>query len=101
MRIDPNQGAQALPQSERAGSQGVSPGAAGAAASSGLGEDQAELSGTHVQVQALAAQALQLPEIRQEKVNALRPVVQEGNYQPGSDQIAEAVFQHMLAMLAA
>jgi flagellar biosynthesis anti-sigma factor FlgM len=66
-------------------------------ASGSLGEDQAELSGFHAQVRALAGQALQFPEIRQEKVNALRQAVLAGTYQPSSKQIADAVLAHMQA----
>lgn len=65
------------------------------AATNPLGEDEALLSGLHVQVQALVAQASQLPEIRQERVNALRQTVLGGRYQPGSKQIAESVFAHL------
>jgi flagellar biosynthesis anti-sigma factor FlgM len=101
MRIDPNQGAQALPESERLGNQSASASDTQAASSGVLGEDQAQLSGVHVQVQALTAQALHLPEVRQEKVNALRQVVQAGSYQPSSGQIADSMFQHMLVMPAA
>lgn len=105
MRIDGNSGAQGLPETEKSGNQSASSvsgelpatGAAGGV----LGEDQAELSGTYAQVQALTAQALQFPEIRQEKVNALRQVVQEGSYQPSSSQIAGAMFAHMLEAPAA
>jgi flagellar biosynthesis anti-sigma factor FlgM len=104
MRIDASAGAQGPPETERSGTQSAS--SAGQASATGtsdgvLGEDQAELSGTHVQVQVLTAQALQLPEIRQEKVNALRQVVQGGTYQPSSDQIAEAMFTQMLQPAAA
>lgn len=102
MRIDSNQGVQPLPESGRTGEQSLpSGGTRSAASSSSLGEDQAQLSSAHVQVQALAAQAAQLPEIRQEKVNALRQVVLEGSYQPSSQQVAEAVFAHMVVKAAA
>jgi flagellar biosynthesis anti-sigma factor FlgM len=104
MRIDATSGAQGAPETERSGNQSASSMGQSSAlgASAGvLGEDQAELSGAHIQVQALTAQALQFPEIRQEKVNALRQVVQDGTYQPSSDQIADAMFRHMLAMPAA
>jgi flagellar biosynthesis anti-sigma factor FlgM len=101
MRIDSNQGVQPLPESGRTGEQSLPSGGTRSAASSPLGEDQAQLSSTHVQVQALAAQAAQLPEIRQEKVNALRQVVLEGSYQPSSQQVAEAVFAHMVVKAAA
>lgn len=100
MRIDPNQGAQALPE-RNSTTQSAASTAAPGAATSPLGEDEAQLSGAHVQVQALVAQALQFPEVRQEKVNALRQVVLEGSYHPSSSQVADAIFTHMLATTAA
>jgi flagellar biosynthesis anti-sigma factor FlgM len=102
MRIDLNPGAQPLPESSRTGNQNAASGDTRASASSNLlGADQAQLSGAHVQVQALVAQALQFPEIRQDKVNSLRQVVLDGNYQPGSKQIAEAVLAHFRVTAAA
>ena len=101
MRIDGNQAAQSLPESGRTGSPSAASSDARNSTSSALGEDQAQFSGAQAQVQALAGQALQFPEIRQEKVNALRQVVLGGNYQPSSSQIAEAVFAHMLVTRAA
>jgi flagellar biosynthesis anti-sigma factor FlgM len=110
MRIDGSSGASGLPETERTGTQssssvGGQPSATeaqgGGSLGGVLGEDQAELSGTHVQVQALTAQALQFPEIRQQKVNALRQVVEDGSYQPSSGQIADAMFTHMLQQPAA
>jgi flagellar biosynthesis anti-sigma factor FlgM len=101
MRIDPNQAAQTLLESGRTSN--ASPASDGnrPAASNPLGEDQAQLSGAHIQVQFLATQVLQFPEIRQEKVNALRQVVLGGSYQPSSNQVADAVFAHILAIPAA
>jgi len=101
MRVDLNPGAQPLPESSRNSNQAAASSDARASASSPLGEDQAQLSGTRAQVQALAAQVSQLPEIRQEKVSALRQVVQGGSYQPSAKQVAEAVFEHMLVAPAA
>jgi flagellar biosynthesis anti-sigma factor FlgM len=111
MRIDGNQGTQPLAGSERAGSPSAvandgRSSSAGAATdnllgASSLGEDQAQLSATHAQVQTLAAQAAGLPEVRQEKVNALRQVVGNGTYQPSSDQVANAIFEHMAVAPAA
>jgi flagellar biosynthesis anti-sigma factor FlgM len=101
MRIDPNQAAQVLPETTLAGSSGGTSAAAQTSGSGALGEDQALLSGAHTQVQALAAQALQFPEVRQEKVNALRQVVANGSYQPSPAQVADAVFGHMLSVSAA
>jgi flagellar biosynthesis anti-sigma factor FlgM len=107
MRIEGNPGAQPAPESERTNNSqgGATSSAASASASTGgaLGEDQAQLSGAHGQVQALvlAAQATQTPEIRQEKVNALRQVVESGSYRPSSSQVAGALFDHMMEAPAA
>jgi flagellar biosynthesis anti-sigma factor FlgM len=100
MRIDPNQTAQALPESSRSSGQSPASGDTRASAGSPLGEDQAQLSGIHTQVQTLTAQAAQLPEIRQEKVNALRQAVLGGSYQPSAAQVAEGLFAHMVVKAA-
>jgi flagellar biosynthesis anti-sigma factor FlgM len=96
MRIDSNQAAPSLRESGRSGSADASL-ENRAPVSSAFGEDSAQLSGTHVQLQALVAQALQFPEVRQEKVDALRQSVLGGSYQPSSKQVAEAVFAHLAA----
>ena len=105
MRIDSNQTAPLLPESVRSGSASGSSGASAtqnrAPASGALGEDSAQLSGAHVQVQALVAQALQFPEVRQEKVAALRQAILNGSYQPASQQVAGAVFAHLAVNAAA
>lgn len=104
MRIDTNQTAQPLAESNRSGNSNpasVDTRASTSSASAALGEDSAQLSGAHVQVQALVAQALQFPEVRQEKVNALRQSVLGGSYQPSASQVAEAVLGHMLVSPAA
>jgi flagellar biosynthesis anti-sigma factor FlgM len=100
MRIDPNQAAQSLPESSPASGQSLASAENRSSAGTPLGEDQAQLSGVHVQVQALAAQASQLPGIRQEKVDALRQAVLDGSYQPSSTQIAEGLFAHMAVQAA-
>jgi len=101
MRIDLNLGAQPLPESGRSGSPSPMSAEAQSSASSALGEDQAQLSGVHAQIQALAAQASQLPEGGQKKVNALRQMVLGNSYQPSPEQVAEALFAHMLVQPAA
>lgn len=104
MRID-NYGPQATPEDNRTG-------AANSAGTSGtnaaprnlgqdLGEDQAQLSGAHTQVLALSAQVAQLPEIRQERVQALRQAVESGQYRVSPEQVAGAVFAHMETAQAA
>ena len=57
-------------------------------------EDEAVLSRSHVQVQSLAAQALQLPEVRSERVQALREAVRSGKYQSDAKQIAGAMLHN-------
>jgi flagellar biosynthesis anti-sigma factor FlgM len=101
MRINSSQEAQPLPESDRTSNQSPAGNNNRASAGSPLGEDQAQLSGGHGQVQALAAQVAQFPEIRQEKVNALRQVVLEGSYRRSPTQIAGALFDHMAVMPAA
>ena len=96
MRVDSNQAVQSLPGSGR--TDGPSPASSDARspASRPQGDDQVQFSGAQGQVQALAKQVLQFPEMRQEKVNALRQAVLDGDYQVGSKQVADAVFAHML-----
>jgi flagellar biosynthesis anti-sigma factor FlgM len=102
MRIDGN-GAPPLPENGRSNQPVATSTHTSAAASGalGVGEDQAQLSGTLAQVQGLAAQVSQFPEVREEKVNALRQVVNSGGYQPSSDQVAGALFDHMIEAPAA
>jgi flagellar biosynthesis anti-sigma factor FlgM len=103
MRVDLNPEAQPARESSSASSQNTAAGA-GTSAGNGalaLGEDQAQLSGAHAQVEGLAAQAAQLPEVRQERVEPLRQAVLSGEYTVSSEQVAGAVFAHMLAAPAA
>lgn len=57
--------------------------------------DQAQLSNAHVQVQVLAAQAAQLPEVREAKVSALREAIQSGQYRPNPANIAHGLMSEM------
>jgi len=102
MRIDANQQAQQAANSERAGNQPLA-GATTAAGggSSALGEDQAQLSGFHLQVQSLVAQLAGLPETTQQKVNALREAVSSGKYEVSPDRVAGALFANLVTKLAA
>lgn len=97
MRIDSHSGAQPLPENQATGSAGSSRSqtTGSAAGSSALGEDQALLSGAHVQVQALVAQVLQLPESNVDKVQALRQAVASGEYKPNADQVAGALLTNL------
>jgi flagellar biosynthesis anti-sigma factor FlgM len=99
MRIDSNQSGPVVSESNRSspGTQATDTGSS--AASTIFGQDQAQLSGTHVL--ALAAQASQLPDVREEKVSALRQAVQSGSYQASPDKVAEALFSYLLGARAA
>jgi flagellar biosynthesis anti-sigma factor FlgM len=99
MRIDLNHGPLATTESNRNAQN--NPASASSSSSTALGEDQAQLSGVHVQVQALAAQASQLPEVREERVYALRQAIQGGQYQAAPEQVAGAVVAHMIGFNAA
>jgi len=93
MRIDPNFGLQQAPETNRNSASA----AAVTTAGTGLGQDQAQLSGGHAQVAALAAQAAQLPEVREERVHALRQAVESGQYGPSPETVAGALLIHMTA----
>ena len=98
MRIDLNHEPQQVSETNLTNAQNVS---TRSSAGNGLGDDQAQLSGAHAQVEALAAQASQLPEVRQERVQALRQAVQGGQYRASPEQVAGAMFAHLLAVSAA
>jgi flagellar biosynthesis anti-sigma factor FlgM len=96
MRINLGQGSQPVNESSVNFSQR---GGSGAGANSGtaIGEDQTQLSGAHLQVAALAAQAAALPEVRQERVQALRQAMQSGQYHADPQKLAGALMSHMRA----
>jgi flagellar biosynthesis anti-sigma factor FlgM len=101
MRIDLNPATQSLHESSR-GSIANHTTAGGSSAGNVSAEaDQAELSGVHIQVQGLVAQASQLPEVREARVEALRLAIQRGCYQSSPEEVAGAVLAHMIARQAA
>jgi len=99
MRVDLNHGTQSLAETSRNAAQSLS--GDNSAAAGALGQDQAQLSGEPAQIQALAAQAFQLPEVRQERVQALRQVVESGNYHPSPEDVAGAMMADMTVETAA
>jgi len=99
MRVQLNYGPESVPENNRSGAQNTLSGSL--SGTNGVEEDQAQLSGAHLQVQALAAQAVQLPEVREERVQALRQAVQSGQYHASPEQVAGAIFTHMIAGPAA
>lgn len=55
--------------------------------------DQVDVSSTGKEISKLVERAKQLPDIRQERVEALRQQVQSGKYEVSSKQIAEAILR--------
>jgi len=93
MRIDLNS---RLPESY--GTEGRTKSGTGAkGASGGAASDQAHFSSEHQRVQRLEASTGNLPEVRKEKVEALRQAVASGTYAPSAEQIAGAMMQEMVA----
>jgi flagellar biosynthesis anti-sigma factor FlgM len=101
MRIDSNPGAQGLSGTAQNTSPGTAPETRAASTTAVVGEDQAQFSGAHVQVQALSAQVTQMPEINQAKVDALRQSVLDGTYGPDTGDIADALLSDMIEPIAA
>jgi flagellar biosynthesis anti-sigma factor FlgM len=92
MRIDLNS---RLPESY--GTEGrTKSGTAAKGASGGAAADQAHFSSEHQRVQRLEASAGQMPEVRKDKVEALRKAMASGTYAPSAEQIAGAMLQEMV-----
>jgi negative regulator of flagellin synthesis FlgM len=66
---------------------------AGKASGPAVPEDKASFSSDNLDLPSLEAQALALPEIRQDKVDALRQAIQNGNYKVEPDKIAQAMIE--------
>ena len=95
MRIDLH-----LPSVERAGTERSAPSGSSASSperGSGAGVDEARFSLDQTRIQALESKALGAPEVRQEKVDALRTALQEGRYLVTPDQTAESLMSELLA----
>lgn len=60
------------------------------------GQDQALLSIDSGTVQQLKANLTQLPDVRQERVNALRQAVGSGSYQVSDQQLSDAIGSELL-----
>lgn len=55
------------------------------------GQDTVSISRKHQEVQTLAANLANVPEVRAERIGALRQKVQSGNYHPDSGEIADSL----------
>jgi flagellar biosynthesis anti-sigma factor FlgM len=100
MRINPDHGAQ-LAESSRSNTPNSAAANAPASNANPLGQDHAQLSSTGAQVAALKAQVWQLPEVRQERVQALRQAVQSGNYALNPQAVAGSILDHIALQPAA
>lgn len=60
------------------------------------GQDQAQLSADSVTVQQLKANLSQVPEIRQDRVDALRQAMSNGSYQVSDQQLGDAIGSDLL-----
>jgi flagellar biosynthesis anti-sigma factor FlgM len=77
---------------------GLSPGgnsktAASANQAPTAGEDTATLAFDHSKIGALTAEAMAAPDVRQDKIDALREAINSGQYKIQPDEVAEAMLQ--------
>jgi len=94
MKIDSNIQFPGDPQPDRVkdARSGAAKGPSGApGVSAPSGEDTVSLSGKHGEVQTLAGQLANVPEVRTERVNALQQRVHTGSYRPDSEKVADAI----------
>jgi flagellar biosynthesis anti-sigma factor FlgM len=64
-----------------------------APASGASGEDTVSLSSTHQEAQSLTSSLASVPEVRSQLVNSFREQIQQGQYQPSSQKVADAIAQ--------
>ncbi len=57
-------------------------------------EDKATLSSEALDISSLKAQVMATPEVRQDKVEALRQQVQSGQYKVDADEIAKSILKY-------
>ena len=94
MRIDLNAKTPEPPESQ--GSSQTGPAKRLSSAGTNLPADEATLA-TQTRVQELQSQMQQMPEDRHAKVQALARAIQDGQYNVGAEQIAQAMFADMAA----
>ena len=100
MRIDPNQQYldninAGVVEKKMTGNVASGTNASAAEASSIEGGDTVLLSGTLAQAQQLKVQLSQTPDIRTDRVNALRQQILQGTYAPTNGQIAGAMMSEI------
>ena len=95
MRINPNPNA-SDPDLRRLERPESTPEASNFGVMPATGEDTAQLSFAGGAVAALKSRLASMPEVRQERVQALRQALASGAYSVNSQQLADAVFNEML-----
>jgi len=68
--------------------------AAGKQSGAGNIEDKATLSSEALDISTLEAQVMATPEVRQDKVEALRQQVQNGQYKVDADAVAKSILKY-------
>jgi len=91
MRVDLRSYGLEPPDKSKAGRAGQAPSSAASPGNAGAGVDQAQFTFDQTRVQALEAQALAQPEIREPKVEALRQAIGKNEYAVSDRQIADAM----------
>jgi negative regulator of flagellin synthesis FlgM len=99
MRIDPNQFPGNVQQDnvQQTNTRGAQPSQTSGAPDNAQvdPQDSFQLSGTLGQVQQLKAQLAQTPDVRSERVAALRQQLEQGSYRPTNEQIANAMISEL------
>ena len=96
MRVDASVSLPENLQPNKVSSSGF-PAQQGSAAAVNSGQDQAQFSVDSQTIQQLQASLLQVPEVRQERVEALRQAVSSGSYQVSDQQLSDAIGSDPLA----
>lgn len=103
MRIDPNSVLGGVPPEGSSGAANRRTGQAAASDATAPGsqpgpqEDGAVLSSSAQVAAALSAQFAATPEVRQNRVEALRQAINDGTYQVSPQQVAHSLFAELLA----
>ena len=86
--LQPDKVARPVAQAQQNPSTAVSP-----------GQDQAQLSVDNGTIQQLKANLSQVPEVRQERVSALRQAISSGSYQVSDQQLSNAISSDLLGQV--
>lgn len=94
MKVGPNTHASEPPDREKTGPASPTP-ASDLPASDAAGVDKTRFSSDQKRLQSLEAQAMAQPEIREQKVEALRQAIGKGKYAVSEVQIADAMISEL------